>query len=221
VNKHISYHEVLEGLQHANGCPLCKLEAESVRRYLDSVLYESVNDPGVRSDLIRSRGYCVRHARRLAAMGNAFGIAGLYQDQIALISEFLDRLPDNPPRSSLLSREWQKTQCCPACLVEAKSRERYVWTLVNGLADEEMRNAYASSSALCMPHFLCVLEKTKAAETYRFVVARQREVIERLCHRLREFCRKHDYRFSHEGFGEESDSWLQAIRMVVGEGDGL
>lgn len=217
MNKHIAYHELLESLRDASGCPLCKLEAESVRRYLDSVLYESVNDPGVRADLVRSRGYCARHARRLAAMGNAFGIAMLYQDQIRLISEFVDSLPGSPPRSSKLFREWQRADHCPACVVEKRCRERYVWTLVNGLAEQEMRTAFESGSALCMPHFLCVLEKATAPETYCFLVARQRAVVGRLRHWLHEFCRKHDYRFSHEPFGEESDSWLQAIKMVVGE----
>lgn len=70
-----------------------------------------------------------------------------------------------------------------------------------------------------MPHFLCVLGITKSTETYRFLVAQQRAAIDRLGHHLREFCRKHDYRFSHEKFGEESDSWLRAIEMVVGKRD--
>ena len=60
--KHLLYFTVLEAFQKAKGCALCELEAEATRRYLDSLLYESVNDPGVRENLVRAKGYCRRHA---------------------------------------------------------------------------------------------------------------------------------------------------------------
>jgi hypothetical protein len=33
---------------------------------------------------------------------------------------------------------------------------------------------------------------------------------------LAEFIRKHDYRFSHEGSGKQSNSWRRAVEMMVG-----
>jgi hypothetical protein len=34
---------------------------------------------------------------------------------------------------------------------------------------------------------------------------------------LREFIRKHDYRFTGEGMGTEGTSWIRAIEMVAGK----
>jgi hypothetical protein len=34
---------------------------------------------------------------------------------------------------------------------------------------------------------------------------------------LKEFQRKHDYRFSSEVFGPERDSWIRAIEKMVGK----
>lgn len=216
IDKHTAYYEVLEALRDAKGCPLCRLGARGVERYLDSLLYESVNDPGVRAELVRARGYCTQHAHKLARMGNAFGISILYQDQVKLVSEFLDSLPDVPSRSTDL-RGWQHAGRCPACRTQSECRSRYTSALIGGLAEEEMRSAYAAGSGLCVPHLLYALKETRSIETYRFLVSQARTKVHALLHDLREFYRKHDYRFSHEGFGEESDSWLRAIKLIVGE----
>ena len=221
MDKHTTYYGVLEAMRDAKGCPLCKLEADSVHRYLDSLLYESVNDTGVRADLIRAKGYCRRHAQKLTKMGNAFGIAILYQDQVRLFAEFLDGLPDAPPKSLRQIHNWQRAEFCPACRTQSECRSRYTSTLIGGLADEEMRSAYASGPGLCVPHFLYALKETRDAEVYRFLVAQERVKIGALLHDLQEFRRKHDYRFSHEGFGNESDSWLRAVKLIVGEDDEL
>ena len=39
-------------MQHTPGCPICRFGYESGHRYIDSVMYESVNDYGLRRQLI-------------------------------------------------------------------------------------------------------------------------------------------------------------------------
>lgn len=46
--KHTTYCELLDAFRNATGCPLCDIEASSVKRYFEFLLHESVNDPGVR-----------------------------------------------------------------------------------------------------------------------------------------------------------------------------
>lgn len=217
VDKHTIYYEVLETIRDHRGCPLCRLEMESVRRYLETLLYECVNDPDIRSELLNTKGYCPNHARRLAKMGNAFGISILYQDQVRLYAEFLSSLPDTRIKSARQIRQWLLNGPCPACRTQADCRERYASTLIAGLSDEEMRTAYSSGEGLCAPHFIHVLVDTRDTEVYRFLLGKERVRVASLLHDLEEFYRKHDYRFSHEGFGRESDSWLRAIRLLTGE----
>jgi hypothetical protein len=47
----------------------------------------------------------------------------------------------------------------------------------------------------------------------------QRRTMGELRDELAEFIRKNDYRFRHEGFGKEGDSWLRAIGIICGEQD--
>lgn len=219
MDKHIAYHELLDAVRGSKGCPLCGLEARSVHRYLDSLLYESVNDPGVRADLAQSRGFCKRHAQRLAALRNALGAAILYDEQARLFLEFIGTLPDTPDKRAKRPEEWPRAGRCPACRTEAECGGRYASILASGLEEEEMRSAYSSCPGLCASHFIRVLGETRNTDTYRFLLSHERARVDTLLHELREFQRKHDYRFHHEHFGGEGDSWLRAIRLMAGEDD--
>jgi len=217
--KHTPYFVVLEALQAAKSCPLCALEKDCARRYFDSLLREFVNDPDVRGELRRQKGYCPRHAHQLVGHGDGFGTAILYKDQAELLLSFLkvlqDALPKGSPRSEL---SWERGHSlCPACREQKRDRERYVAVLVEGLHDGEMRSAFEASPGLCVPHFLAALEAAKHAHLRSYLAETQRAKAGDLLHDLDEFCRKHDYRFQREGFGKEGDSWVRAVQMLVGE----
>ncbi|MDI6829147.1 MAG: DUF6062 family protein [Armatimonadota bacterium] len=219
VSKHTTYFELLDSIRSATGCPLCEIEAKSIRRYFDSLLYENVNDHVVREALIRSRGYCQRHAHYLRNRGNGFGIAILYQDQVKL---FLRTLNDLQAIPSKIIRKGTRTgrqasKECPACHMQNECRNRYGSTLIEWLDDQEIRGALEASFGLCVPHFLALWEMTTDAKARSLLIELQRAKMELLLNELEEFCRKHDYRFSNEEFGTESDSWSRAIRMMVGE----
>jgi hypothetical protein len=89
--------------------------------------------------------------------------------------------------------------------------------LIEWLRDPEMRDPLESGRGLCVPHFLTLLGMPMATEARTLLIEMQRSQMSSLLRELAEFLRKHDYRFSHEGFGSESDSWSRAIRMMVGE----
>jgi hypothetical protein len=86
------YHGVREALGK-QGCPLCRLLARDADRYLDAVLWELVNDLGVRSELNQARGYCPQHGWMLVRAGAAVGIAILMRD---VVQTLLDVLATNP-----------------------------------------------------------------------------------------------------------------------------
>jgi hypothetical protein len=49
------------------GCPLCRRVAVAEARFVDTMLYESVNDVAFRSELDGRRGFCARHTHGLLA----------------------------------------------------------------------------------------------------------------------------------------------------------
>lgn len=216
--KHTTYYELLDAVRNAPGCPLCNIEAACIRRYFGFLLHESVNDPGVREELIRSRGYCQRHAHYLRRHGNGFGIAILYQDQIELFLRSLDELQASLAKvRTKRERAWVQTKDCPACRVQNDCSKLYGSTLIQWIDDKEMRDALDAGSGLCVPHFLALLDMTTDARLRTHLIEMQRTRMSSLLQELEEFQRKHDYRFREEGFGSEADSWSRAIKMMVGE----
>jgi len=218
--KHLPYYRLLDGIKSANECPLCILESESLHTYVDGILYESVNDFGIRADLILSKGYCARHAEVLVSFENGLATAILYQDQVRIFLRLLESLANTSLRaaSGAVLRYAQHAEC-PLCRYGRELREHFVSALAKGLEHEEMRNAFKSSPGLCTPHFLLAARSTQSEAVLSFLVETERSKFSELLQELETLCRKHDYRYSHEGFGREADSWLRAARMMAGRDD--
>jgi hypothetical protein len=221
TEKHMPYFTVLEAFKKAKGCAFCELEADAAHRRLDSLLYESVNDPGVRDDLLRSRGYCPRHAHLLLGFGDGLGTAILYRDQVRLFLEFLGGIRKEKARllKDRPSARWQRHAFCPACRLQFEEREFHIDILLQGLDDADLRAAFESSPGLCVPHFFLVLEKARGEARCRYLAEMQEKRFGLLLADLDEFYRKSDYQARKEGFGQERDSWVRAVKMLTGSRD--
>jgi len=217
--KQLTYFEVLDALKEAKECPLCLLEARGVRRYLEALLYESVNDPLTRDALLRSKGYCHRHAHLLLSLESPLGTALLYQDQVNFFLRLLKQKSGATSRVSWRKPHsiWKGQTICPVCRVQAENRRRYVSGLLRGLSEKEMRKAFENCPALCIPHFLIMMREAASDNLRHYILDIQQRKLSHLSYELKEFCRKYDYRFSHEPFGSERDSWRRAVNLIVGE----
>jgi len=219
--KHMGYFDVLEAFQKARVCALCELEDRDMRRYLDNLLYENVNDVGVRGDLARSRGYCRRHAHMLLECADGLGTAILYRDQVMLLLDFMKSqrgLPAKVYRKNL-PKAWTHDAACPACINQAKARQGYISTFLEWLDDPAMRATFEASPGLCVPHLLLVLHQARDAAERDHLLKTHALKFAALAQELAEFARKQDYRFRDEPAGKEKDSWQRAIRMMVGMKD--
>ncbi len=215
---------VLEALQENDGCALCHLEAQAVHQYLNTLLYENVTNAGVRRKLVRSRGFCYRHAYEMLAFRKGLGTGLIYQDQLRIFLRFLSAMDHRP--GGLFQADapdrWKHHTTCPACKVQEESRRRYVQVLARGLGETEMAEAFEASAGLCVPHFLLVWQAARGVALRRRIREMQQTKISELLKEVEEFCRKQDYRFKDEPFGAEADSWIRAVRMMVGwEATGL
>lgn len=241
-NRTMAYFDVIEACSQP-GCPLCRLRQHEAERYIDSVLYEMVNDPGVRADFRAARGYCDRHAWLMCkGYGRTLGVAILLREAIG---NTLGALRDHDRRTPIrtvrntAARVWRRLRNghhrdaphsvrdlitklepqaeCPACCQQVTMEQIALWTLVEHLDDERLGPAFRESAGLCLPHFRQALAEAPDEETGARLIAAQREHLERLYGELSELIRKHDYRYIAEGFGIEGNSWLRAIGIVSGE----
>lgn len=219
--QHTTEFELQEALR-VSGCVLCRLSHRAGYRYLDSFSYESVNDPGLRERLSASHGLCHQHAWALARLrGSSLGVAIVYKDVLGALEQavqsssksggFLSRFSSRDEMVSLPS----PSQPCPACAAEAEATQRYLAVLLDKLDRAEVAQAFEAAGGLCYAH-LCQAFEAASSQQWQRLRDRQLAAYQTLRGELQEFIRKNDYRFRHEGFGAEGDSWQRAVAAVAG-----
>jgi len=231
----MSFHNLRDGLAQP-GCVVCRLKADSADRFLDNLLWESVNDPGGRRKIRQARGFCHEHAWRLVHAGAALGVAIIMRDvlqsslrdmesatfqgmspwSLRRVHEALDPKQPAAATAEMVVRLEPQADC-PACVWAGKMETVYLQVLLSNLLGEDgLLAAYELSDGLCLPHFRQALALVRHERVFDALVSAQRAIWERLVSHLSEFIRKRDHRFRNESWGEERDAWLRAIAALAG-----
>ena len=191
-------------------CPICFLASEAEFRYLDTLLYEKMNNGAIRAALARSRGFCRYHTYRLIEIGG-YGtnvkLAILYKDLVNAAADEVSALKDRGTQAEAVQ------EGCPACRVVAEAERTYVHVLTASFKFEEGKEAYRRSFGLCMPHFFRVFGAAPR-ETRAFLKEDQLARLGDLADDLGEFIRKSVVK--DEEFGAERDSWQRVIHLYAG-----
>lgn len=216
-SKHTVFYDLLDALRQTDRCPLCVVEAGCVTRFLEHLFHEGVNDPGAREALRRSGGFCPRHAHVLRNSGDALGVSILCQDQVRLFLSSLDDARDAKRTSRRRTERGDRAADCPACRVQQECRQRHINALIDWIDDPDVQEALRAGNGCCFRHLPAVLDAAKDPAALKLLLDVQRAAVGTLLRDLEEFQRKHDYRFSGERYGSESDSWSRAIRAIAGE----
>jgi hypothetical protein len=209
----MTYHDVSEALAQS-GCCICRLADDAVRRYLGSLLWESVNDPGVREKLRGARGFCREHSWQVQSMGSPMSVAILWRD---LLTQEVTEL--RRPGAELRRRRPAPQRKCPACAQRDEAEQRFLETLLEHLEVGGLRGEYTDSWGLCLPHIEGAL-RSAPRQAYGFLVEAESEKLNRLLGELSEIIRKNDYRFRDEPWGAERDAWVRATGKLKGEKPG-
>jgi hypothetical protein len=234
MSRTISFYDLRDALAQP-GCPVCRLKTESAEQFLGSLLWESVNDPEVRYDIRRARGFCHEHAWGLVRDDASLGVAIITRDVLQSILGTLEAasfqalpvlslrrtheaLDPKQPRAATaeLVAQLAPQAPCPACAQAETMEDIYLSTLlVHLLGEDGLLAAYETSEGLCLPHFRQALTRVRDEVVFEALVNTQRAIWERLVGHLSEAIRKSDYRFRDESRGEESGAWLRAIATLV------
>ncbi len=225
VDKHQTYFNLMDALKEA-GCPICFLVKKSIHKLMDDFLYEQVNDPGVRSETRESLGFCSLHAWQLQKFGDPFGSAIIYDDLMQLVIDRIERMVVSKKGIKEFSAEilkinnksyYRKKAICPVCKSKREAEARYVSTFIESFNEPEFLSFYKSSFGLCLPHLREVINSCRQKKIVRDLLNIESAKMKELINELKEIQRKHDYRFSYEGFGKEGDAWIRAIEKMVGK----
>lgn len=227
-----TYGALLEALSQS-GCPVCRLVDAASRRYLDTLFYEHGTDVGTRLKLRWAWGFCNWHAWQATQMAtSALGIALITKEiltaEIARLRPLLRsprislhqrRAGEQVPRGALrrfLQARRQRAPC-PVCAVAVTHEQYALETLLDALDDLAFVPRFTASAGLCVRHLHCVAERHGCHPRLHTLFEIQCGTYRRVVRELEEFCRKNDYRFTHEPWGAEADVWLRAIALLAGQ----
>lgn len=231
-----SYYDLRDALRES-GCPMCRARRAALERYMDGLIYEKVNDAGVRQAVRRSRGFCERHAWDLIRHGAALGVAIMMRDVVRellstiragqfkrpgswSVTRFHEAVDTRQPRSATadLVSALGPQGPCPACKHEAEIDHALASSFVENLRGPEgLLEAYRLSDGFCLPHVRQVLARVGDESSYDAILQVQVTHWSQLEAELSELVRKSDYRFADEEVGDEGTSWLRAIASLAGE----
>jgi hypothetical protein len=199
-SRHLDFHVLREALG-LPGCPLCRLAYRAARRWLESLFYEQVNDVPTRAMLRASGGFCARHSRMAAHLGNPLGWSIIGADLVSAAAHELRAKP---------------SAMCPVCEVEREAAAGSVRTLLQHIGEEDFAAAYRAGEGLCLPHLRQALAGRRTPER-DILEGIERERMQELREQLRGFVAHSDYLRGRDGYAtEESDAWLRAARKLGG-----
>lgn len=232
-----SYYDLRDALP-LPGCPVCRLRASATDHMLDGIIYENVNDPGLRSRIVEARGFCNEHAWALQRSGAALGVSLMLRDVIRELLRTLNSARFNSPAALSLGRvqeAWDSNRpraataevvselgpqtICPICIRVRDIETASLDSLLENLFSEDegtLLLALQVSDGLCLPHLRQALARVPNEDVFRQLVRAQESIWSRLESDLCEIIRKSDYRFSDEPVGEEGDAWLRALETTAG-----
>lgn len=238
MNKTKSYYDLLEALA-LPGCPICRLVAAYTDRMLDGLIYEQINDGGLRARIRQAHGFCPTHSRQLVRHGAALGVAIMMRDVLNTLLEALEgarfrpvsRLSRESLRAMLTSAPSPATadavsrlsaqKPCPVCERTREMEEMLLHVFVERLGDPDLVHKFRASEGLCLPHLRGIFALVTREQDYETLVRAQGAIWRNLLAQLSEAIRKSDYRFSGEGLGPEGTAWLRALGIIAGTQEDL
>ena len=220
----VGYHDLLADLRKP-GCPSCHGGHRAAWRYLDSLLWEFVNDPEIRARLRTSIGFCREHSLMLLAVASnqaaGSGVAILYEDLLRHVREELISAVRGGSRNGRRRRSspGRSNRRCPAC--ESADFVAINYARILAVAPEgspPMEAIRRPSRGICLPHLELGLRHARSDAEARQLVELYLRAEEELRTDLTEFIRKQDYRFQSEGLTDaQASSWMRAVHRLVGE----
>ena len=235
MSRTMSFYDLRDALAQPD-CAVCRLAVKAGDQYLKDLLWENVNDPGVRHNIRQARGFCREHAWALARHRSSLGATIIMHDvmrnllrtmegarfqtlPILSLRRTQEALDPKQPAAATADAVAQLApqQRCPACVGVETMENIYLSDLVENLLGEEgLITEFQSSDGLCLSHFRRALTYVRDAATFEALVGAQRATWERLVDHLSEIIRKSDYRFRDEEPGEERGASLRAIAALSG-----
>ena len=209
----------MEALEKLNtfeeGCPVCIMKKESIGKTVYTILYELVNDSGVRKRF-DEEGLCNEHAQLMVKIARNFpelgglGPAIIFKDIMERLVEYMEKVS---------SKRVIRSSGCYLCKVEREFERVYVKTYAKVFKFSEGRQKYEmSKTTFCFDHAQMILrELSRDRKSFEWFKKIQTVKYREIVRKLEIYIEKHDYRKNGIPFGDEVHAWKLSAK-ILGKG---
>ena len=198
------------------GCPFCEMYRTLQEKELEIILGASMMEPDIRIKT-NEMGFCDNHFSMMLKRKNRLSLALMLESHLAHIAEEMNGMGSMKKIGKIID------SCYICSKVEYhfnKMFETAAWLYGTDRAFEEK---IKNQSYFCMHHyhkFLTAgkneLNKRKYADFERLVEKVNADYLEQLQKDVSWFCKKFDYRYKDEPWGNAKDSPERAIKFLTG-----
>lgn len=211
----------------ACGCPFCTLYRKLEENELDLILGASMMEPDVRIKT-NEQGFCKTHYDMMFTRKNRLGMA-------LMLESHLDQLRSETSGKGLsalkglgvepMKRLERLEGSCYVCgRIEFSLSKMFETAVLLWEQDEAFRKKLRAQPYICLPHYRQFVEygrkglsKKNFAEFYDEVSGVVNTYFDSLREDVSWFCKKFDYRYDDEPWGNAKDAVERAIKFTSGD----
>ncbi len=210
-----------------DGCPFCTLMRELENTELDLILGASMMEPDIRIET-NKLGFCSRHFAKMFTMKNRLGMGLMLESHLDNISGKVTGKP------SILSRDSggkaadyidKLSDSCYVCeKIESKISKMFITAAYLWEHEKQFRQYLREQPFICLEHyriFLRVAQKHLPKKLYPDFLSDiselQNNYVQKLCDDVSWFCKKFDYRYDQEPWGDSKDAVERAITFLCSD----
>ena len=213
---------------HANGCPFCRLYDKLENDELELILGASMMEPDVRIKT-NEQGFCRRHWESMLTRKNRLGMALMLESHLNELREQIgpkgmgEMLGGKGKQASARIEKLEKT-----CYVCSRIENSLGHMLDNAAllweTEKEFREKLDKQPYFCLTHYRAFIEaarrnisKRRFGDFYNAVAEVEMRYFDTLREDVSWFCKKFDYRYDAEPWGNAKDAIERSIKFLGGK----
>ncbi len=217
---------VNEAFDESGSCPFCRMRKKLEENEIDLVLGASMMEPDIRIQT-NEKGFCGTHFKQMYEAQKRLPLALMLESHLDLMKKEC-ATPKISLKDKLVTVSDHTESFCKTCYV--CERVEFHWGKMFETAcllwemDIEFRHKMEKQTYFCMPCYTRFLKtakhfvsKKKLPDFLDAAQSVQMKYLEDLKSDISHFCRKFDYRFHDEPWGNAKNSVERAVRFLSGE----
>ena len=211
-----------------DGCPFCTLHEELEQTELTQIMGASMMEPDIRIQT-NEKGFCRNHLQKMFERNNRLSLALMLQSHLDHITDGIavkqTLFGKDPAAKSAETLDRLTTSCYVCEKIHSKLDKMFSTTLLLWERESDFRTLFAAQPCFCLVHYDKLLHIAPARLSKKqlpaFLQAAdeiQRRYLAELKKDVDWFCKKFDYRYDKEPWGNAKDAVERAIHFLQAKG---